>query len=125
MAYLFNVIIFSITINFILDELIKNPVKIIDESEIDDFIISLDNTKFEIDSLPTLNIKKDDYEIKYKDKSYYLPQNILLCKNEFSYYFLFANFNYYDKKPLMESNNIIESLNIKRHCLQMLNIRDL
>ena len=125
MAYLFNVIIFSITINFILDELIKNPVKIIDESEIDDFIISLDNTKFEIDSLPTLNIKKDDYEIKYKDKSYYLPQNILLCKNEFSLYFLFANFNYYDKKPLMESNNIIESLNIKRHCLQMLNIRDL
>ena len=107
-------VVFSITINFILlsDIIIKNPVKIINKSEIDDYIIYLNDDKIKLKTGNKLEIKKDKNEIKYNDQYYHLSPNILLCKTELSYYYLFANSNYYSKFPNLQDNDIIRSLNL-------------
>ena len=68
MAYIFNGIVFFNIINFLLlskEEFIENPIKIIDYSEIDDYIID-ENKYFPSDWLITL-IKENNYELNYEE----------------------------------------------------------
>ena len=68
MAYIFNRIVFFNIINFLLlskEEFIENPIKIIDYSEIDDYIID-ENKYFPSDWLITL-IKENNYELNYEE----------------------------------------------------------
>ena len=116
MVYIFKGIILYIIYIFIpfsIEQFIKNPIKIDDDSEFNDYIINLEskNKQFTTSNGRTISIIKDDTEIIYNSQSFYLSPNFYLCKDESNYYFLFANFNYYSKNP-NDKNNIIGSLNL-------------
>ena len=111
MVYIFNGIIFFNIFHFILlstEEFIENPMKIINYSEIDDYIIDLEAKYFPLNSNTILIILKDKIEIKYVNQLFYLSQNFLLCQDQSNNYFLFYKFKYY---KIIRNNDIIVSLN--------------
>ena len=116
MVNIFKILICYIAINSFLlltREFKQNPIKIEDDTKIDDYILNLNIDEKKIESSEkALIIKKDNNEIIYKDKSYYLSPDILLCKDQSNYYYLFANKAYYKKNKQNKDDNIIESLKI-------------
>jgi len=110
MANIIHGIILFNLVNFILlssEEFIKNPVKIIDDSDIDDYIIDLDKVYFRYD-IYRLYIQKDNMQIKYEDQTFYLSPNFTLCQDQSNLNYLLAKFNYY---KIIQNNDIIQSLN--------------
>ena len=103
-------ILFFNIVNFIFlsaEEFIKNPIKIIDDYEIDDYIINLEKIYFEYGRY-WLYIQKDKIKIKYDSQTFYLSPNFILCQDYSNLYYLFANFNYY---KIIQNNELFQSLN--------------
>ena len=114
--YLHSILILCF-MNFILfskGEIIQNPVKLENDSNIDDYIIIM-NEQIVIVEQNSLHIfveiQSEKNEIMYKGNSYFLNQNIFLCQDQSNYYFLFAINNFYEKTPNNENDNEIKSLN--------------
>ena len=93
---------------------IINPVAITDDSNIDDYIINIESDSVQIPGEAQLTIIKDENRIIYKNKSFYLNPNFILCKDESSNYFLFME-NYYYKINPNNLINEVETLKLEKH----------
>ena len=115
MIYKNNILILFVFINFIIftkEEIIENPIKIEDDSNIDDYIIIMKEQTVitEKDSIGLITLGENN-EIKYNGISFFLGPNIFLCKDESNIYFLFAENKFYEKTPRTENNIEIRSIN--------------
>ena len=69
-------------------------MKIIEEADIDDYVISLDSYSVILDeSKNELIIKKEPNQIIYEGKSYFLCPSFFLCSDQSNISFLFAENN--------------------------------
>ena len=106
-------------INFILltllskSQIIQNPIIITDDSNIDDYIINMKSDSVQTSDGIPLKIIKDENNIIYKNKSFYLNPNIILCKDQSNNYFLFMENYYYKIKP-NNANNEVENLELQK-----------
>ena len=116
MEYIFKDSILFLLINLFFVskfQLINNPVKIIEESDIDDNVISFDSSSaITNESKEELIIQKDPNQIIYEGKLYFLCPSIFLCLDQSNYTFLFAENNYYNKIPNICNDHSINSLSI-------------
>ena len=86
-------------------------MKIIEEADIDDYVISLDSYSVILDeSKDELIIKKEPNQIIYEGKSYFLCPSFFLCSDQSNISFLFAENNYYNKTPYICNDHSINSL---------------
>ena len=116
MAYIFKAFIFFLLINLFFVskfQIITNPMEIIEESDIDDYVIALNSYSVILDeSKDELIIQKDPNQIIYEGKSYFLCPSFFLCSDQSNISFLFAENNYYNKTPNICNDHSINSLSI-------------
>jgi len=101
MAYIFKAFIFFLLINLFFVskfQIITNPMEIIEESDIDDYVIALNSYSVILDeSKDELIIQKDPNQIIYEGKSYFLCPSFFLCSDQSNFLnkYIFKFFNFF------------------------------